>query len=445
LFFERPEAGRRAVLLHLNLKDRNAAAEPDSADECVELARTAAIEVVDVLTGSRQRPHPRWFVGEGKLAELVEHLAAAEADLVIVNHGLSPGQQRNLEKHLGCRVMTRTELILHIFADRARTYEGKLQVELAQLQHAQTRLVRGWTHLERQKGGIGLRGGAGETQLELDQRMLAERIRSTEKKLEAVGARRVQGRRRRQRGQVRTISLVGYTNAGKSTLFNALTTAGVLAEDKLFATLDPTMRRLQIPGLGDVVLADTVGFISHLPHALVNAFKATLEEVANADLLLHVVDATYPDLRDRIDQVNAVLEEIGARELPTILVLNKVDALPDGGAGVLAGFEDAVAVSARRGVGLDELLKTIAAKLGIAPPVEILLGPDAGRTRAQLYEIGAVLEESVREDGSVALLVRADPAILARLGREARVLLQPGKALPKLADLPDDAYDMEQV
>jgi len=445
LFFERPEAGRRAVLLHLTFKDRSAAAEPDSPDECVELARTAAIDVVDVLTGSRQRPDSRWFVGEGKLEELAARLAASEADLVIVNHALSPGQQRNLEKRLGCRVMTRTELILHIFADRARTYEGKLQVELAQLQHAQTRLVRGWTHLERQKGGIGLRGGAGETQLELDQRMIAERIRATEKKLAAVGSRRVQGRRRRQRGQVRTVSLVGYTNAGKSTLFNALTTAGVLAEDKLFATLDPTMRRLQVPGLGEVVLADTVGFISHLPHALVNAFKATLEEVANADLLLHVVDATYPDLAERIEQVDRVLEEIGARELPTILVLNKVDALPDGGAGLCAGFDAAVPVSARTGAGLDTLLAVIADRLGIAPPIEILLGPGEGRTRAYLYQVGAVLEEAVREDGSTAILVRADPAILERIRREGRVLLQPGKAVPKLSDLPDDAYDMEQV
>jgi GTP-binding protein HflX len=445
LFFERPEAGRRAVLLHLQFKDRSAADEPDSADECVELARTAEIDVVDVVTGSRQRPDPRWFVGAGKLEELAARLAVADADLVIVNHALSPAQQRNLEKRLGCRVMTRTELILHIFADRARTYEGKLQVELAQLQHAQTRLVRGWTHLERQKGGIGLRGGAGETQLELDQRMIAERIRGVEKKLEAVGARRVQGRRRRQRGQVRTISLVGYTNAGKSTLFNALTTAGVLAEDKLFATLDPTMRRLQIPGLGEVVLADTVGFISHLPHDLVNAFKATLEEVANADLLLHVVDASYPDLRTRIDQVDAVLDEIGARQLPTILVLNKVDALTDSGAGLLAGFDSAVAVSAKTGAGLDELLKLVAAKLGLAAPVELLLGPADGKTRAYLYEIGAVLEEHVREDGSVAILVRTDPVILARLQREGRVLLQPGRGLPKLSGLPDDAYDMEQV
>jgi len=443
LFFERPEAGRRALVLHLHIKDR-AAAEPDSPEECVELARSAGINVVDVVTGSRQSPDRRWFVGAGKLTELGERLAAADADLVIVNHGLSPAQQRNLEKSLECRVMTRTELILHIFAERARTYEGKLQVELAQLQHAQTRLVRGWTHLDRQKGGIGLRG-AGETQLELDQRMLNERIRAMEKRLAAVGQRRGQGRRRRQRGQVRTISLVGYTNAGKSTLFNALTAAGVLVEDKLFATLDPTMRRLHVPGLGDVVLADTVGFISHLPHALVNAFKATLEEVASADLLLHVVDASHPDPRERIDQVNSVLADIGARELPTLLVLNKVDVLEDQGAGLLAGLTDAVAVSAVTGAGLDDLVSAIAGKLGIAPPAEVVLGPAEGKLRAHLYRIGAVLEEQVHEDGSFSLLVRTEPAVLARLGREARVLLQPGVGLPKLSRAPGDAYQMEQV
>jgi GTP-binding protein HflX len=443
LFFERPEAGRRALVLHLHIKDR-AAAEPDSSDECVELSRSAGINVVDVVTGSRQSPDRRWFVGAGKLAELAERRVAADADLVIVNHGLSPAQQRNLEKSLECRVLTRTELILHIFADRARTYEGKLQVELAQLQHAQSRLVRGWTHLDRQKGGIGLRG-AGETQLELDQRMLNERIRALEKRLEGVAQRRGQGRRRRRRGEVRSISLVGYTNAGKSTLFNALTTAGVLAEDKLFATLDPTMRRLHVPGLGAVVLADTVGFISHLPHALVNAFKATLEEVASADLLLHVVDASHPDPRQRIEQVNAVLEDIGARELPTLLVLNKVDVLEDQGAGLLAGLEDAVAVSASTGTGLNALIAAIASKLGIAPPVEVVLGPAEGKLRAHLYRIGAVLEEQIREDGSFALLVRAEPALLARLGREARALLRPGMSLPKLSRAPGDAYQMEQV
>jgi GTP-binding protein HflX len=356
LFFERPEAGRKAVLLHVKFKSPGAEPALDSVAECAELARTAQIEVVARIGASRTAPHPRWFVGEGKLDELTDRLAATDADLLLVNHDLSAGQQRNLEKRLGCRVLTRTELILHIFADRARTYEGQLQVELAQLSHAQTRLVRGWTHLDRQKGGIGLRG-AGETQLEMDQRMLLERIKGLEKKLATVARRRGQGRRRRQRGNVRSVSLVGYTNAGKSTLFNALTQAGVMVEDKLFATLDPTMRRLTVPGIGDVVLGDTVGFISHLPHSLVEAFKATLEEVANADLLLHVVDASAQDADERVAHVEAVLEEIGAQHIPRIMVLNKIDALPDGQAPatVAAEREHTVAVSARTGAGLDTL------------------------------------------------------------------------------------------
>ncbi len=416
MFFERPEAGRKAVLLHMNLKRPAADESLDTVAECVELARTADIDVVDSVTGTRTTPHPRWYVGEGKLDELADSLATAEADLLLVNHELSPGQQRNLEKRLGCRVMTRTELILHIFAGRARTYEGKLQVELAQLNHAQTRLVRGWTHLDRQKGGIGLRG-AGETQLELDQRMITDRIKGLEKKLATVARRRGQGRRRRRRGHVRSVSLVGYTNAGKSTLFNALTTAGVLAENKLFATLDPTMRRLNVPGVGDVVLADTVGFISHLPHSLVEAFKATLEEVANADLLLHVVDASAEDVDARIRQVEAVLEEIGAREVPALMVLNKVDALNGTPAVQLGNRTNAVAVSALTGEGLDGLVDAIAERLGVTAPTEVLLAPGEGKTRAWLYGIGAVLDERIHEDGSLALTVQADQELLARLGR----------------------------
>ncbi|MEQ8858798.1 MAG: ribosome rescue GTPase HflX [Pseudomonadales bacterium] len=419
MFFERPEAGRRAVLLHLTLKRPDAGAGLDSAAECAELARTAEIDVVARVGGSRSAPHPRWYVGEGKLEELAETVRTSEAELVLANHDLSPGQQRNLEKRLGCRVMTRTELILHIFADRARTYEGKLQVELAQLNHAQTRLVRGWTHLDRQKGGIGLRG-AGETQLELDQRMISERIKGLEKKLGTVARRRGQGRRRRQRGHVRSVSLVGYTNAGKSTLFNALTTSRVVAEDKLFATLDPTMRRLEVPGVGDVVLGDTVGFISHLPHSLVDAFKATLEEVANADLLLHVVDASAEDVGSRIEQVDAVLEEIGADAIPTIMVWNKIDALPGDSAGAAAAGarpDHGVAVSARTGAGLQALIETIGERLGVSAPTEILLTPGEGRTRAWLYGIGAVLDEEIREDGSLALTVQADAELLARLAR----------------------------
>ncbi len=413
MFFERPEAGRRAVLLHVNF-DRQSPDEPlDSVAECVELARSAVIDVATVVTARRPVPHPRWYVGEGKLAEIAAELAEVQASLLLVNHELSAGQQRNLEKRLDCRVMTRTELILHIFADRARTYEGQLQVELAQLSHAQTRLVRGWTHLDRQKGGIGLRG-AGETQLELDQRMIGERIKGLKKKLGTVAERRSQGRRRRRRGHVRTVSLVGYTNAGKSTLFNALTEAHVTTENKLFATLDPTMRRLPVPGVGDAVLADTVGFISDLPHSLVEAFKATLEEVAGADLLLHVVDAGTEDVDARMRQVQAVLEEIGAADIPTLTVYNKIDTLPDGAWRDLPPG-NAVAVSARTGRGLDGLIGAVAERLGVSAPVEVLLTPDEGAVRAWLYAAGAVLGETVREDGSLALTIQADGDLLGRL------------------------------
>ncbi len=419
MFFERPEAGRRAVLLHITLKGNVSGVGPDSADECAELARAAEIDVVTRVGGSRSAPHPRWFVGEGKLEELAATVRSSEAELVLANHELSPGQQRNLESRLGCRVMTRTELILHIFADRARTYEGKLQVELAQLNHAQTRLVRGWTHLDRQKGGIGLRG-AGETQLELDQRMISDRIKGLEKKLGTVARRRGPGRRRRQRGHVSTVSLVGYTNAGKSTLFNALTAAQVKVEDKLFATLDPTMRRLQVPGVGGVVLGDTVGFVSHLPHSLVDAFKATLEEVANADLLLHVVDASAEDVDSRVRQVNVVLKEIGADRIPTLMVYNKTDALPGGAvANAMGSAGSGIGVSALTGAGLDLLVRTIGERLGVTAPTEVLLAPGEGRTRAWLYGIGAVLDEEIREDGSLALTVQADADLLARLARRA--------------------------
>jgi GTP-binding protein HflX len=419
--------------LQVHLKS---AAAPDAAVlaeselEAIELARSAGVDVCQVVSARRDNPHPKWFVGPGKVAELAEVL----------------GQQRDLERDLLCRVLTRTELILHIFADRARTYEGQLQVELAQLRHAQTRLVRGWTHLDRQKGGIGLRG-AGETQIEMDQRALGEHIKRVQRKLEQVARRRDQNRRRRRRTRTRTVSLVGYTNAGKSTLFNALTRAGVLVEDKLFATLDPTMRRLTVPGAGDVVLSDTVGFINQLPHDLVDAFKATLEEVSNADLLLHVVDAGCRDIAERIGQVREVLAEIGASDLPTILVFNKIDQLtPAERRAVLAadvwsagdGNAMAVAVSAVTGEGLDELTEAIGRRLGVAPePAKVVLPADDGKTRAWLYRMGAVLGEEITEDGRVALRVRADADLLERLGRTPRVLLQVNDAVPRILPLPN--------
>ena len=300
MLFERPEAGRRAVILQIELRQR---ANPEQA-EFAELARSAEIDVVETVVARRDQPQPNTFVGSGKVDEVKAVLHAQRADLLLVNHELTAGQQRNLERALDCRVITRTELILTIFADRARSHEGQLQGELAQLKHAQTRLVRGWTHLDRQKGGIGLRG-AGEKQIELDQRMLGDRIKATEGKLASVAKRRQQNRRGRSRRGAPTVALVGYTNAGKSTLFNRLTDAGVYAQDQLFATLDPTTRRIRVPGLKDVVLTDTVGFVSQLPHALIEAFKATLEEVALADLLLHVVDAADPLAQERLTQVRA--------------------------------------------------------------------------------------------------------------------------------------------
>ncbi len=436
MFFDRPEAGRKAVVLHVHFRapaaERADAIDDDAAlAECVELARTAEVDVVDTVTASRDHPHPRAFVGAGKLEELGQRMRKADADLLIVNHELGAGQQRNLEQDLKCRVITRTELILTIFADRARTYEGQLQVELAQLKHAQTRLVRGWTHLDRQKGGIGLRG-AGETQLELDQRMLSERIKSTERKLDQVARRRALGRRRRERSKTPTVSLVGYTNAGKSTLFNSLTTAEVLSEDKLFATLDPTMRRLQIDGVGEVVLADTVGFISKLPHSLIEAFKATLEEVAGADLLLHVVDGASPGADARIAEVNAVLEEIGALQLPTLLVLNKMDLAPENGELFdLRGIE----VSALTGSGLPDLKQAIADALGVYAPTEVLIAPEDGRTRAWLYRLGAVIDEQTAEDGRVVMKLRADPVLIERLEALPTVLLQPAEPVHKLSPL----------
>ncbi len=412
MLFERPESGDKAVLLHVELHGKD---NPDQA-EFAELARSAQIDVVHLASAKRSSPHPRWFVGSGKVDDLKAVLQWAGASLILINHELSPGQQRNLEQALNCRLITRTELILTIFAERARSHEGQLQVELAQLKHAQTRLVRGWTHLDRQKGGIGMRG-AGEKQIELDQRMLSARVKGTEQKLQNVARRRRQNRRSRNRQGTPTVSLVGYTNAGKSTLFNAITQADVFAQDLLFATLDPTTRKIEVPGVGNVVMTDTVGFVSALPHALVEAFKATLEEVVHSDLLLHVVDGSDPLYEDRIEQVQAVLDEIGAGEVPTLIAVNKVD-LMDTELRTMLG--NTTLVSALTGQGIIQLLDSVGAALGVVAPHQVVLSARDGRNRAWLYQSGAVLDETMLTDGSVRLTVRADDKLLGQI-RQRRV------------------------
>jgi GTP-binding protein HflX len=417
MLFDRPEAGRLTLLLQVELRKAD---NPDG-HELAELARSADLVVVDTILARREAPDSRWFVGSGKVQEIKALLALTEAEILLINHDLSPGQQRNLEQELGCRLITRTELILTIFAERARSHEGQLQVELAQLKHAQTRLVRGWTHLDRQKGGIGLRG-AGEKQIELDQRMLAERLKATEQKLSDVAKRREQNRRGRNRRGTPTVSLVGYTNAGKSTLFNSVTNADVLTEDKLFATLDPTMRRINVPGAGEVVLTDTVGFVSSLPHSLVEAFKATLEEVVHCDLLLHVIDIADPLWQERVEQVEAVLKEIGAKEVPSIRVMNKADLLSEEERQHFE-YSDRL-VSAVKGQGLNELMQFIGSALGVVAPHEVLLGAGDGKTRAWLYQSGAVLDETLLTDGRLQLRVQADEHLLGQLKKKSNVQLQ---------------------
>ncbi len=404
--FERPDVGERAVLVHIEFTAHDGSEDPG---EFHELVTSAGVEPVDMVTGTRKQPSPRLFVGEGKLEEIRDAIVASEADVVLFNHALSPSQERNIEGELKCRVLDRTGVILDIFAQRARTHEGKLQVELAQLEHMSTRLVRGWTHLERQKGGIGLRG-PGETQLETDRRLLRERIKSIHKRLEKVRKQRDQGRRARKRADVPTLSLVGYTNAGKSTLFNKVTTATVYAADQLFATLDPTLRKLELPDIGSVVVADTVGFIRHLPHKLVESFRATLEETRQASLLLHIIDCHDERRDENIEQVENVLLEIGADEVPQLQVFNKIDLLDDFAARIDRnedGIPVRVWVSAISGAGMDLLFDAIVERL--AEDVVhhfVLLGPADGKLRALLHEAGSVLSEEYREDGDTVVEVR---------------------------------------
>jgi len=419
LFFDRPDFGERALLVHLKL---NSESEPEDVGEFEELVRSAGGEIVDLVRGSRSSPHAKFFVGTGKLEEISEIVKRESAQLIIFNHNLSPSQERNLEAHLQCRVLDRTGLILDIFAMRARTHEGKLQVELAQLQHLSSRLVRGWTHLERQKGGIGMRG-PGETQLESDRRMVRDRIKSIKKRLEKVRIQRDQGRQSRLKSDTPTVSLVGYTNAGKSTLFNLITESDVYAADQLFATLDPTMRRLDIPEQGPIIFADTVGFISHLPHRLINAFRATLEEAAAANVLLHVVDASAEDRSVNIDRVNDVLKEIGAHELPTLLVYNKIDLMDEPLAKIELdqdGKPVAVWLSALTGEGTDLLLEAVAEYLPRKMVhTKLKIKSDQGAFRAALYSYKAVLNETYNDQGDVNLEIQLPESDFLRIVKQS--------------------------
>ena len=409
MLFERPKIGESAVLVSVELDKTTA---PDIY-ELLELSKSAGLVVAQTLQVKRDKPNSKWFVGKGKLEEIRLILAKENAGLLVVNNELSAGQQRNIESTVDCRVVTRTELILMIFSERALSHEGQLQVELAQLKHAQTRLVKGWTHLDRQKGGIGFRG-AGEKQVELDKRMLSERVKFHEKKLEQLAKNRRQNRLLRHSNETQTVALVGYTNAGKSSLFNRLSGADALVEDKLFATLDPTIRRLELPGVRESILADTVGFVSQLPHQLVEAFHSTLEEVSGADLLLHVVDVSDPSYEYRVDQVREVLEQIDAANIPELMVYNKIDLIED-----LSRLNNidrpGVCISVKNQYGLDELKQGIASIIGVYSPYQCRLRPGDGATRAWLYRKGAVIEERVKDDGCFDLTLRGDPSLIKEL------------------------------
>jgi len=414
--FERPRAGERAVLVRLGL---GGPVRLEDVEEFQQLARSAGATPVATVTGRRERPDPKYFVGSGKAEEIGAVAAANEADVILVDHPLSPSQERNLEKLSGRRVLDRSGLILDIFAQRARSFEGKLEVELAQLKHLASRLVRGWTHLERQKGGIGLRG-PGETQLETDRRLLAARVRTLSHRLEKLRQQRDTGRSARAEIPVPSVALVGYTNAGKSTLFHSLTGADAYVANQLFATLDPTVRRMRLPGGTNIVIADTVGFIRELPHELVAAFQSTLQEARSAHLLLHVIDASDPRRDEYIEQVNSVLAEIGAGDLPQLAVYNKIDRLqlPARIERDAQGLPTQVWISAAQSQGIELLRQAIAERLQLqVQRCWLTLPAGAGATRARLFAAGVVRQELPTDDGAIRLLVELPQTELDQLLR----------------------------
>jgi GTP-binding protein HflX len=416
--FDRPRSGERALLLHVGV------GRPCYDDEIAEfraLAQSAGATVVAEIEARRGRPDPRTFVGLGKVEEVEARARETGAELVLVSQPLRPGQERNLERDLKARVLDRNGLILDIFAQRAATFEGKLQVELAQLEHMSTRLVRGWTHLERQKGGIGLRG-PGETQLETDRRLLAKRIRYLRERLTRVERQRDVSRKERLRADVPTVALAGYTNAGKTSLFNALSGSALAARDQLFATLDPTVRRLPLGGADEALLVDTVGFVRDLPHELVAAFRATLTETREAALLLHVIDASDPHHDDRRRQVEGVLEEIGAAEVPCMRVYNKIDKAAEGGLEPGAGDDARFTVSAVTGAGLPELRAAIGKRVcGARYAGRLMLGPAESRLRAKLFDWHAVRGETIDADGVSTLDIELTPQRWHELKHEPRL------------------------
>jgi GTP-binding protein HflX len=421
--FERPRSGERALLVRIGL---GAQVDPEDLEEFSQLAVSAGAQPVATVTGRRERPDPRFFVGSGKAEELKQAAETGEADVILVDHALSPSQERNLEKLTGRRVLDRNGLILDIFAQRARSFEGKLEVELAQLRHIGSRLVRGWTHLERQKGGIGMRG-PGETQLETDRRLIGQRVRVLTRRLDKIKQQRETGRQMRAEIPVPSLALVGYTNAGKSTLFGALTGADAYVADQLFATLDPTVRRVTLPGGTPIVAADTVGFIRELPHELVAAFQSTLTEAREATLLLHVIDASDPRRDEHIAQVNEVLAEIGADSIPQVVVYNKIDRLqrPAAIERDEAGMPSAVWISAQKRIGLELLTDAIAQRLSrFARAVRLRLPASAGALRSRLYAAKSVRAEHTAQDGSIELTVELPEVEIRALERTAGVQVE---------------------